>query len=381
MTLRVYGNILYATGAWAVEGNGDPAAVTEFTPDHIEQWMDDCARHGVTTVLWQANCGGTCTHPSPVFPLPGPPLLPHNEAWEPVWEFLGRQVRHFDSLSVAIRAAHDRGLRFAYALCLDDFVDSPFDRGVFHPDLWMQSRDGESFIGVPCCAEPRVQDVLLEHVRDVLDRGIDDLVISPFAHTQGLGADVPDHYGFNPPLARAYQDRHGADPRRELFDPAALHVIRGDFHTALLTRLHTETSRRNQRLIPWTTHDSQFGRGGSAGNALFSHLNSGTPPPETAPACGIAFQPQRWAELGIADALLVLAPPPDAISAARRVRQQTDLPVLLWRKIGPEDSADAWTQYEDESAQVRTGALDGFVAHAMISVNYGDYPQRVFDLL
>lgn len=93
MTLRVYGNILYATGAWKADGTGDPDTADELTPGHIEQWMDACRERGVNTVLWQSNCGGTSTHPSPVLPLAGPPLAPHNEAWEPVWAFLGQQVR------------------------------------------------------------------------------------------------------------------------------------------------------------------------------------------------------------------------------------------------------------------------------------------------
>lgn len=38
-------------------------------------------------------------------------------------------------------------------------------------------------------------------------------------------------------------------------------------------------------------------------------------------------------------------------------------------------------QYRTESAEACAGALDGFVAHAMITVNYGDYPGRVFALM
>ena len=88
LTIRVYGNILYTTGAWG-NNNMQLTNTNPLKEAHIDSWMKDCAEHGVTAVLWQANCGGTLTHTSPVFPLSGPPLPPHNDAWLPVWNFLG----------------------------------------------------------------------------------------------------------------------------------------------------------------------------------------------------------------------------------------------------------------------------------------------------
>ena len=204
LTIRVYGNILYTTGAWGSES----VRLSDANPlkeSHVDSWMKDCAEHGVTAVLWQSNCGGTFTHPSPVFPLAGLPLPPHNDAWLPVWNFLGDQIRAFNTLTVGIAAAHKYGLRFAYSLCLWDFVDSPFEDSVFHPNLWMLSREGEPFFGVPCYAEPKTQELMLKYIRDVLDREIDDLAITFFTHAQGQGTDRPNHYGFNQSLTEAYK--------------------------------------------------------------------------------------------------------------------------------------------------------------------------------
>lgn len=381
MTLRVYGNVLYQTGAWGINDSGDVSTASPLTENDIDAWMNDCARHGATAVLWQSNCGGTSTHPSPVFPLPGPPLPPHNEAWEPVWDFLGQQVRRFDTLNAAVAAAHRHGLRFVYSLCLWDFVDSPFDAGVFHPRLWLLSRTGEPFLGVPCYAEPQVRQLLLQHVTDVLDRGVDDLAVSFFAHTQGQGVDLPDYYAFNPPLVQAYKSRYGVDPRSEPFEPAALHSLHGDFHTEFLRLLHHETSQRGRRLIPCTSHDGRWGWGGPAGSQLFNYYNTGGSPPELNPSCGIEFQWQRWAAEGVADALLLTAPPPHAVSLAQTVRRKSDLPVLLWRKVNPGTAPEHWDLYQLEAAQIAAGQLDGLVIHPMVNTNYGDYPDRLWALM
>jgi len=378
MTIRVYGNILYTTGAWGIQNSGDVSTAVLLTEEHIEMWMKDCADNGVTTVLWQSNCGGTSTHPSSVFPLPGAPLRPHNEAWAPVWDFLGEQVRRFDTLEAGITAAHKHGLRFAYSLCLWDFVDSPFEESLFHPDLWMLSRNGEPFFGVPCYAEPEVQKLMLKHVRDVLNRGVDDLVISFFAHTQAQGVDQPNHYGFNPPLVRAYKERYGVDAVRESFDTTTWYSLYGDFYTDFLCQLHQETSRRSQRLISCTTCDRRWGWGGSGGKQIYDYYAQGGPTPKVDPGCGIEFQWKRWAQEGLADALLVLAPPPKAVSLGRAVRQDAGLPVLLWRKINPGIPAEQWRMYQCESALVGSGELDGYVIHAMLTINYGDYPEKLW---
>jgi len=381
MTIRVYGNILYTTGAWGLEGSGDVSTASPLTEEDIEGWMKDCADHGVTAVLWQSNCGGTSTHPSPVFPLPGPPVRPHNEAWTPVWDFLGEQVRRLDTLNAGIAAAHKYGLRFVYSLCLWDFVDSPFEDSVFHPNLWMLSRSGEPFFGVPCYAEPEVQELMLEHVRDVLTRGVDDLAISFFAHTQGQGVDQPCYYGFNPPLLQAYRERYGDSPLRASFDATALYSLYGDFYTEFLRRLHQETSRRRQRLIPCTTYDGRWGWGGIGGQQFFNHYAQGDIAPTTPPGCGIEFQWQHWAQEGLADALLVLAPPPDAVALAGTVCEKAALPVLLWRKINPGRADEEWRMYHREAAQVNAGELNGYVVHAMITVNHGDYPEKLWGLV
>jgi len=377
MTNRVYGTLLHTTGAWGYEGAGDVATAAPLTEDHIDGWMKACAENGVTGVLWQSNCGGTSTHPSPVFPLPGPPLRPHNEHWTSVWEYLGEQVRRFDTLSVAIAAAHRYGLRFAYSLCTCDFVDSPFDQSIFHPNLWVMSRRGEPYHGVPCYAEPRVCDIMLEHVIDVLDRGVDDLAISFFSHMIGQGVAQANYYGFNPPALRAYEQQYGTDPLCDGIDETLWHSLHGDFYTEFIRRLHAETSRRDQRLIPCATYNGRWGWGGVGGQQLVSQYYKGEVSPTTAPAFGLEYQWKRWAEEGIADALIMA----DTVADALAAKQASGLPVILWRDAGPVTADPAWSKRHEDAATVAAGTLDGFAAHAMFVVDYGGYLDKLWTLM
>ena len=247
ITIRGYTNIMYTIGMWPHE-NLDHAR--PLTADLIDGWMKDCAARGVTAVVWQPHCGGTCcVHPGPVLPLP---------------EAAGR-----DS---------------------DDAVE----------DWW--------------------------------------------------------------------------------------HALHGEFYTDLLRALHAETSRRGQRLIPCTTHDGRWGWGGSGGAAYWAYHNEGGPEPDTLPATPMQFQWQRWAKEGIADALLLSAPESGAVAEAQRVRAESGLPVLIWRKVNPGITADQLTAYAREAHAAATGELDGYAVHAMFiwllgKTQFDHYPPMLWSLI
>ncbi|MCK4323048.1 MAG: hypothetical protein KAW89_00860, partial [Armatimonadetes bacterium] len=83
----------------------------------------------------------------------------------------------------------------------------------------------------------------------------------------------------------------------------------------------------------------------------------------------------------IADALLMLAPAPDAVPLGKVVRQEANVPVLLWRKMNPGIPQEHWAMYRREAAQVGSGELDGYVVHAMVTVNYADYPEKLWSVI
>src|SRR5688572_9902722 len=115
LTVRVYGSILYATNQWGADG----AKPVPLEPRHIDAWMQECAAHGVTSILWRANCAGTLTYPSRFTALSGEPPLtrpqnsvivgvaPTRQSWRPEdWNWLGEQCRRFNILEAAVKSAH-----------------------------------------------------------------------------------------------------------------------------------------------------------------------------------------------------------------------------------------------------------------------------------
>ena len=81
------------------------------------------------------------------------------------------------------------------------------------------------------------------------------------------------------------------------------------------------------------------------------------------------------------DGLMVLAPLRDSIALAQAVQEQAKLPVLLWRKMNPGIPEQEWATYRHEAAQAAAADLGGYVVHAMITVNYEDYPERLWSVV
>ena len=124
----------------------------------------------------------------------------------------------------------------------------------------------------------------------------------------------------------------------------------------------------------------------SGGAAIWNHYQEGGPAPEVLPATPIEFQWQQWADEGIADALLISAPCPDAVDLAGKVRAAADLPVLIWRKVNPGTAADLMVAYTAEAEAAATGKLDGYAVHAMFiwllgQTQFDHYPPMLWSLI
>ena len=73
---------------------------------------------------------------------------------------------------------------------------------------------------------------------------------------------------------------------------------------------------------------------------------------------------ETWIREGIADALMVYSPMPDAVGRVQRTIKSrlTKGDVFLWRKIWQDKQFDA---YHDEIAAIRGGAIDGYAVEEL----------------
>ena len=412
VVIRVYGSILYATRCWPEAAVG--SAATPLAEGHIDAWFEDCARHGVAAVLWQANCGGTLTYPSAHAPLAGDPPLPprfrigaepHEQGWTAGdWAWLGEQCRRFDTLEAAVRAAHRHGVALILNFSVFDLpgvwctAESwPGGSPLFDRDLWLWSRDQRTRLeGIPCYGDPRLRELRLAEVREALDRGVDGIALGFFSHCDAAAGDEPHRFGFNPCVVEEFRERHGVDVLREPFDAAAWYALHGEHFTRFVQAVSAETRRRGRALLGYARTDGIHGWAGPATPVISQGMAAGGVQirrhEQHRPAARCPAAPTvRWPSTAVCGpgARAISRRPaftsstnggagrgwstpwwrcrrryPHGLDAAAAMREAAGVPVLVWRKIiacDPDLPADK----RAEIAAVRDGAVDGYVLHFM----------------
>ena len=394
-TIRVYGSILYQTNAWAPLPGKEHIPLE---PEHIDAWMKRCADGDVTTVLWRPNTGWT-TYPSKfvpfagTFPLPEPSIQAGvniaKQGWlAEDWAYLGEQCKRFDTLAVAVEAAHRHGMKIYLDFATFDAIgvwcnSNYWPEGgdlAWDPDMWMWSKDQKlRLAGVPCYAEPAVCELKLKEIDEVTDYGIDGLVLSLAGHMDGAGGDDPCSYGYNPTVTNQYKQLHGVDPLTEEVDPHKFYELHGEAFTEFVRQVSSVVRGKGKKLIGGTRTDGVHGWGGEvAGGGLVGQtmpdrdMRDGSSPLPI--AAGFYLQTEKWAEEQLVDGLMCGVPVKDGVKAAQQLRDKVGLPVYIWRKhwalkdrVGPFDL----DVYQSETKAVRAGAIDGY---AMFNIDVTDYP-------
>ena len=396
VVIRVYGSILYTTKKWGDKESEEPIPLE---PHHIESWMEDCASHGVTTVLWRANVAGALTYPSRFTALAGEVPLPDpnqgmgiqvdKQGWSlEDWEYLGMQCRSFNTLEVAVDAAHRHNLSIYLDFHTFDMVGSwctlPEWPGggerAWNPDWWLWSKDhSQRLAGIPCYADENVREKRLLELSEALDYGIDGVVLGFFSHVDGAAGDRPHWFGYNEVVAREYEKRYGSDPSAGDVDPHLLCSLNGEYFTEFVRGASELTHKRNKKLICTTRPDGVHGWGGKAaasaqmGTGSTADLRDGSS--DLPLAAGFYLEWEKWARDGLADGLLFWAPFEGGLETVRKLKSKVDVPVYIWRKYGawrgnfsPPQSLE---RYVSEIGAVRRGALDGYCLHLLFLSRHG----------
>jgi hypothetical protein len=177
------------------------------------------------------------------------------------FEEVARIRAAFDPLACAVEAAHRRGMRiYAYHTIYDEGSPPEVKYGDSTPFIW-QSRftiEHPEYLACDRAGEKRHWGVLeyaypeaRQHAvgvfaRLVEDHDFDGIYVCTRTHSRP--ADEADQYGFNEPVAVAYREAYGVDPRTQDFDVHKWRDLRGGFLTQLLRELRAEMSRRGKRV-------------------------------------------------------------------------------------------------------------------------------------
>ena len=356
-----------------------------FGPDDVREWVALCGGFGVSSIFWRGQYVGKATYHSNVLPVMKPLEEDYyvkrgldQDRWEPSRRQLSgiaEAIRDFDPLDVALAEAHNRGIKFYGNLALFDMYFPGLENDFFeqHPEYWLLAHDQRTaFRGIPCYAEPAVQDYVLAEIKELVDRGVDGISFTLESHYAGQEVGGPDSFAFNPPVVEAYQRRYGINILRDELDPNRLLRLNGRIFTEFLQQVRAVLGP-DRRLIAATPSSGWCGYGGPGGGQISNRFFQGEPAPvHDTPSYRLRLEWRKWMREGIADDLMVYAPVPDAVSKVQQAVKSrlTEQRVLLQRSVWNEKH---YGDYRKELAAIRGGALDGYVMHEL-SYFFGGNP-------
>ncbi len=221
------------------------------TEEKIAAAMDDWKRLADSpTIYWRASAWYARNY-----------MVPLHDSFPEYFDTVERIWAEFDPMAVAIREAHERGMKiYAYQTLFDEgspaevlYGDSkPFPWQskftIAHPEYLATDREGmKRHHGVMEYAYPQVRAHMLAMLsRLVDDYDFDGLYICTRSHSRP--ADHADQFGFGEPVALAYEEAYGVDPRAEDFDVAKWRDLRGEFLTGFLRELRAAMDEREKRI-------------------------------------------------------------------------------------------------------------------------------------
>ena len=194
----------------------------------IEAIMDNALEAGMTHVAWRVSHIGKLTYRTKVGTSQN-----GQQALRLSLTPFGLILQRCDPLEVAVRAAHERGLKiFFYITLFDEAYEEPTGElseswiGQQHPEYYIQHFCLPQFIrGVLSFGYPEVRRYFLDIVREGLGYGCDGVYLD-CGRTHAGAHPIPVYgwwpqwthpflaYGYNEPDVARYQERYGEPPPR-----------------------------------------------------------------------------------------------------------------------------------------------------------------------
>ncbi len=111
-------------------------------------------------------------------------------------------------------------------------------------------------LGYPCFAYQAVQDYEAKVIDELLERPIDGVALCVRTHVRSSEGEA---YGFNPPVAEAYQQRYGVDPRKEDFDAEKMAQLHGEFYTGFLRKASQQVRAKGKKVVAMYEPEPELG--------------------------------------------------------------------------------------------------------------------------
>ncbi len=234
---------------------GGPTAQTE-----LRTLFQQVAAAGITRLYWWATTIGEYHYLSQAGPM-------YNNDGRGAWsQWLVSTIHDYDVLTTARQYATQYNLElYAWGAVIEDFYyglhhapdspkaelygEYPLANPLILAKPWLTRRhrtDPDAYLHAFCYAYPEVRRNKLIELDEMIAYGLDGIAYQTRTHTV---LSNPDAYGFNDPIVKEYQCRHGVDIRSQPFDKGQWLDVRGDFFTEFLWKARQRSRPHGMSLL------------------------------------------------------------------------------------------------------------------------------------
>ena len=189
----------------------------------VERVFDQLAIAKIERVYWRGLSGGLAEYPSDVAPR----LLGHanpdifgihtHQGGIESWHSLkGANHNVFDPLAAAVRIGKERGISVCawWTIYEEDHGGAHGSALGSDPRFLQRDRHGRFYAGTADFFFPEVREYKLRVLRELLDRGVDGLMLDLARHNATPSADETGvhRFGYNPEICEAFRAQTGIDP-------------------------------------------------------------------------------------------------------------------------------------------------------------------------
>lgn len=225
-----------------------------YDEERIRKLMEDCAENGVDTVFWRTSACGVVMYQSKVMTVYHGEFRPyHGRA-------LAEILKRFDPLEVAVKYAHQYGLKiFAWITLIDSYnVDKQDNFFLEHSEFLMMSRKKHKgfkhvFRGVPCYSCPETREYRLAETKELASYAVDGILyeLGGPHDCQVKRVDDPQEencFGYNEPIVAEYKRLYGVDILKEDFDVDKWGRLLGEHFTLFLKMARHELNSKGKEM-------------------------------------------------------------------------------------------------------------------------------------